>query len=77
MSLSSALLGGIAALRFAIRSRTDWLSRTIRTFWGDSSFWIICNAFLVPSYQLERASTMCRSVWHRNGELQDYSGDQQ
>ena len=37
MSLSSALLRGVAGRRFAIRSTTEWLSQTIQTFWGDSS----------------------------------------
>ena len=47
MSLSSAVLKGIAGRRFAIRSMTVSLSLTIQTFWGDSSVWIICNAFLI------------------------------
>ena len=36
MSLSSALIRGIAGWRFAIWSKTDWLSLTIQTFLGDS-----------------------------------------
>ena len=47
MSLSSAFLRGIAGWRFAIRSRTDLVSLTIQTFWGDFSVWIICNSFLI------------------------------
>ena len=47
VSRSTALLRGIAGWRFAIRSRTDWLSLTILTFDGNSSVWIICNAFLI------------------------------
>ena len=35
MSLLSALLRGIAGWRFAICSRTGWLSLTIWTLWGD------------------------------------------
>ena len=49
MSLSSALLRGIASWRFAIRSRTDWLSLNIRNFWGDTYVWIIHNAILIAS----------------------------
>ena len=47
MSLSSALLRSIACWRFAKQGKSDWLSRTIQTFWGGSSVWIICNAFLI------------------------------
>ena len=47
MSLSSVLLRGIAGWRLAIRSKIDWLSLTIRTFWSDSSVWIMCNDFLI------------------------------
>ena len=45
--LSSALIGGIAGCRFAMRSRTDRLLRTIRTLWVVSSVWIISTAFLI------------------------------
>ena len=47
MSLSLELLRGIAGWRFVIQRRTDWLSQTNITFLGDSSAWIINNAFLI------------------------------
>ena len=47
MSLSLALLRGIAGWRFAIQSRVDWLSLTIQTFLDGFSVWIICNAYLI------------------------------
>ena len=46
VTLVSALRG-IAGWRFALRSRTDWLSLTIWTFWGESYVWIICNVILI------------------------------
>ena len=74
LTMSSALLLGTAIWRFAIRSRTDWLSLIIRTFFCDSFLWIICNAFWLPSLRLVRTSTMYRPVWHTNGEMHDDSG---
>ena len=47
MSLSSALLRVIASCRFVIQSRTDWPSKTIHTLLGDSSIWIIGNAYVI------------------------------
>ena len=47
MTFTPALLRGIAGWRFAIWSRTDWLSPTILTFRGDSSVWKIGHAFLI------------------------------
>ena len=54
MLLSSPLMRGIAGWRLAICIRTDWVSLSNVVFWGHSSVWIICNAFLISFFSARK-----------------------